>query len=464
MKHLSRFLWWSAGANIDILEKCPTEHAKYFGVGGTIIFTALMASFAGGYAFFTAFKSPLLSVFFGIFWGLLIFNLDRYIVSTIGKGDGTQKITLEEWKIAAPRLIMAVLLGFVIATPLELKIFEKEIQTVVERLKIDKSIELQQRDTTFIKDLEEVKKRRTKLENEIVELTNNKKQLATDAGSFFEERLNEFRQDYQQKKSEIAVVQKRINVVQGEYMTAIRDSLSSRKIRKLREKRDGQVGIRNKIRKSSKKIEDEIFSLKKNKGNAIDEEKRRLDEQIAIMADEKESVLARITQMRTIKDAKSKNYDNKSENYDGFAAHLEAMSVLTEEKSAIYYAKWLITLLFIFIEIAPVLFKLMAEAGPYDDIMDRIKHESFVREKQKISDLNDEINTSIKISTAKNQARLEAEIKANKALLEKIALDQAEIAGLAVEKWKEEEMKKLNSGVNHIVNSNNVSMSRNLSS
>ena len=58
---------------------------------------------------------------------MLIFNLDRYIVSTIGKGDGTQKITVEEWKLAAPRLLMAILLGFVISTPLELKIFETEI-------------------------------------------------------------------------------------------------------------------------------------------------------------------------------------------------------------------------------------------------------------------------------------------------------------------------------------------------
>ena len=80
------------------------------------------------------------SLFFGAFWGLLIFNLDRYIVATIGKGDGTSKITKEEWKIARPRLLMAILLGIVIATPLELKIFEKEIETVVERLKIAVSI------------------------------------------------------------------------------------------------------------------------------------------------------------------------------------------------------------------------------------------------------------------------------------------------------------------------------------
>jgi hypothetical protein len=96
----------------------------------------------------------------------------------------------------------------------------------------------------------------------------------------------------------------------------------------------------------------------------------------------------------------------------------------------------------------------MAESGPYDDIMERIKHETNVLEKQKISDLNDNINTSIKISTEKNQIRLEAELLGNKALLEKIAFAQAEVAEIAVEKWKEEELKKLDLGVNHIINNN----------
>ena len=53
MKKVNRFFWWCAGANLDILEECPTDHSKFFGIGGTILFTALMASFAGGYAIFT---------------------------------------------------------------------------------------------------------------------------------------------------------------------------------------------------------------------------------------------------------------------------------------------------------------------------------------------------------------------------------------------------------------------------
>lgn len=99
--------------DLDVLEQVPTEKSKYYGIGGTIVFTALMASFACGYAFHTAFKDSSLSVFFGLFWGALIFNLDRYIVS-FGVGDGKRTISRREALEAAPRLLMAALLGFVI--------------------------------------------------------------------------------------------------------------------------------------------------------------------------------------------------------------------------------------------------------------------------------------------------------------------------------------------------------------
>ena len=64
---LYKFFLWASGAELEILKQAPTDANKYFGIGGTIIFTSLMASFAGGYAFFTAFKNPVLSVFFGLF-------------------------------------------------------------------------------------------------------------------------------------------------------------------------------------------------------------------------------------------------------------------------------------------------------------------------------------------------------------------------------------------------------------
>lgn len=72
-RNFENLFLWSSGASPEILKHVPSEKSKYFGIGGTILFTAMMATLAGGYAFYTAFQSTGLSVSFGIFWGCLIF-------------------------------------------------------------------------------------------------------------------------------------------------------------------------------------------------------------------------------------------------------------------------------------------------------------------------------------------------------------------------------------------------------
>jgi hypothetical protein len=95
---LNEFLWVCSGVNRRILRQCPTDYAKYTGIGGTILSTALMAALSGGYAMSTIFTDenlePIWSIviFFGIFWGLLIFNLDRFIVNTM-YSDGKHTIS-----------------------------------------------------------------------------------------------------------------------------------------------------------------------------------------------------------------------------------------------------------------------------------------------------------------------------------------------------------------------------------
>ena len=117
-----------------LLDSCaPGEQNKYAGIGATVFFTALMAFIASGYALYTVFDSIPMAIAFGFVWGLLIFNLDRFIVSTIKKRDNF----LDEFLQALPRLILAVIIAVVISKPLELKIFEKEIDRVLLEQKND---------------------------------------------------------------------------------------------------------------------------------------------------------------------------------------------------------------------------------------------------------------------------------------------------------------------------------------
>ena len=83
---LKQFFILCSGSDTDILKDCSTgEQNKYAGIGATVFFTAVMAFIAASYALYTVFDNLLTSIFFGLIWGMLIFNLDRYIVSTIKK-------------------------------------------------------------------------------------------------------------------------------------------------------------------------------------------------------------------------------------------------------------------------------------------------------------------------------------------------------------------------------------------
>ncbi|MFT7072498.1 DUF4407 domain-containing protein [Patiriisocius sp. Uisw_017] len=134
---LQRFFIFCSGSDTAILNDCsPGEQTKYAGIGATVFFTAVMACIAGSYALFTVFDNVFTAIFFGLIWGLLIFNLDRFIVSTIKKRDDFFAELLQ----ATPRILLAVIIAIVISKPLEMKIFEKEINQVLLEEKNDMTL------------------------------------------------------------------------------------------------------------------------------------------------------------------------------------------------------------------------------------------------------------------------------------------------------------------------------------
>lgn len=449
MKKVTRFFWWCAGARTEILDQCPTDQSKYFGIGGTILFTAMMASFAGGYAFFTAFHSTAMSIPFGIFWGLLIFNLDRYIVATIGKGDGTAKITRDEWKNAAPRLLMAVLLGFVISTPLELKLFEKEINVEVENIIREERAKLGEGEVPILSLIAEKQNKIKQLKQEQISVETKADDLPNKAGI---------------EDKQIELVNEEIQRIDGliasntnnwvRYNSEMQNASTDEDKDNAKRLRDRYGNGANNKRKAE--LLEQIGKLHTDKFERGKSYYKEADELKKINQPKIDAVEQEIKTLEAKLGGKRDENDEIAKQYSGLMARLEALSRLTDKYTVLLIVKWLITLLFVFIEVAPVLFKLMAESGPYDDIIDRLKHEINVSERQKISDLNDKINTDINISTEKNKVRLDAELKGNQSLLEAVALAQADIAKKAVEKWREKEMEKIEKSVSHIIHSSGL--------
>lgn len=139
--YIMRSLWKAAGSDKYTLNKGTySDQVKYASLGGIVVSTGFMAALAGGYAFYTIFEpkgvatetgtdiaTALKSVVFGIIWGLIIFNIDRFIVAATGKGDGTEKITASEFTNAIPRIIMGLVIAITISKPMEIRMFKSEI-------------------------------------------------------------------------------------------------------------------------------------------------------------------------------------------------------------------------------------------------------------------------------------------------------------------------------------------------
>lgn len=137
---LKEFFWWCSGADRPLLRMCPAEHSKYMGIGTVIFFTALMAMVSSLFAISYVFGNHELAadhekfsvcVVFAFFWGLMIFFLDRFITNTM-YSDGKVTISWLELRSALPRILISIFLGIVISAPLELKIFNQEINDYIK--------------------------------------------------------------------------------------------------------------------------------------------------------------------------------------------------------------------------------------------------------------------------------------------------------------------------------------------
>lgn len=138
---MMRLFWKACGADAYLLEKSTYgDQIKYFCLGGIVVATGVMAALAGGYAIYTIFEPKgsaldteihvqtlMFAIFFGLIWGLIIYNIDRFIVTSTGKGDGTEAITGQEIRSAIPRIIMGMIIALTISKPIEIRMFKSEI-------------------------------------------------------------------------------------------------------------------------------------------------------------------------------------------------------------------------------------------------------------------------------------------------------------------------------------------------
>jgi len=396
---MKRFLLFCSGANTDVLEQCPTDESKYVGIGATIVLTSMLASLSGGYALFTVFRSVPAAVLFGALWGVVIFNLDRVIVS----GMRRQKYVWMDVMYALPRVGLSILLAIVISRPLELRLFEAELRQEWQLMQLETrnlyQAAIAEGDTARMAAL---KAEHTRLGNEI------------------QARDQEFREAQQ------AWVKEK----EGTAGTGIPGAGA-------------------------------VFAEKERILETAAARLKEAEERNRPLIEKNQEEIDRLTLAQDSLRARTKEV---ADGADGFLARMRAFDSLKERYGVVHLASIFITLLFISLETAPVMVKLLSTFSPYrpyDELLEQREFEIAERVRQDmkikratlksdaewaIADREAVTDAEMHLSTERNQLRREAELRANEALMQRVADAQVELAGQLVDEWKRREMEKIGQG------------------
>jgi Domain of unknown function (DUF4407) len=118
-----------SGADEEVLEFVPSDRARFESLGWAILITSCMAVISMWFALSSALGiNGILAVPVALFWGLVIMGIDRWLITSMPI-DGSRKFAM-----AVPRVLLAVLLGTLISTPLVLRIFQSEINAQMAQM------------------------------------------------------------------------------------------------------------------------------------------------------------------------------------------------------------------------------------------------------------------------------------------------------------------------------------------
>lgn len=317
-----KFLMVCSGGNLHILRKTPSEWNKFAGIGGIVLFTAIFATLSAGYAMFTVFDNIWASTGFGILWGLMIFNLDRYIVSSIKKtGTWWNQILM-----AIPRLILATFLGIIISKPLELKIFEKEVNkqlnTIIQR---------------------------------------NKKQLQGEMNGRILQQSGPFETEKKQISEKVVQYQKSY------------DSAAVELEKEILGKQSGLTSGKEGFGSNAKRKQE----LKEQRRQDLENYQKQVSPRLEYLDKE-------ISKVYTNLETERKSTETFEDKFNGFAARLQALDELGKNSAIIGLAATFIMGLFICLEISPVLVKLISAVGPYDHLLEKTENDFRLYAKEKI--------------------------------------------------------------------------------
>lgn len=378
MGGIMRFLWKCGGADAQILQYAPySDHIKNAGIGGVVLATSVMASVAMGFATHTIFGDYdatgghhgnwAITVPVAVIWGLIIFNLDRFIVSTV-KGDGTEKITREELVSMLPRLVMAVIIALTISAPLETYIFRDEIRREwkisVEEMAVAKTYEVEQTEQQFREQLE-------------AQLKEKRIQVATQQAAF--DKANDEANNN---------LQGRGNAIAGkgpEYEELQKKALAEKTTLE---------ALRNELALKERENEENKLRIQQRKNDVLAE-----------YAELKPGFLDQLMMLERLA-SEGKQVPMPDPANGGLAKDENGDVIYKEIHGSASGPIWLVRLLFMIVEIAPVIFKFMIWKSSYDYMQDNVAQILEAKQGISLEIITDENNNVHRVKENYNARRI----------------------------------------------------------
>jgi Domain of unknown function (DUF4407) len=346
---VKRFMIFSSGARPEILVNCATDESTYVGLGGTVVATAVLAGASMAFALQRAFHASVaVSVALAFVWAAIVFNLDRWLITSQKRMGSVKKQILA----AVPRILVSVLFGLVISEPLVLQIFRSELDAQTTR---DRAVVL-----------DAAAKLRTG-GAKALEVASNEKKIAalSDTGAADSPDVKNLRARIDRANTETATARTTYDAAEIELTKEV-EGLSITKKPKC-----GPVcRVKTQTRDQALKRYNETKA--KNDADVI-----KLEGQITKLEGDSEKTRAaaaaenekRRKKLETANDKLKKQIDNDynavvAQSDTGLLADMRSLDHLSSDNSAVLFAHLALMLLLIAIDTLPVLGKLLQSLAP----------------------------------------------------------------------------------------------------
>ncbi|WP_091326547.1 DUF4407 domain-containing protein [Geodermatophilus ruber] len=413
-----------SGANRDVLRDAPKERTKQVAMGAVLLSTAAIAAVSASYALHLAlhFWWPF-AVLGGVAWGLVILNLDRWLVVSTPR----LKTKLGTIAMALPRVLLAVLIGAVISTPLTLAVFSAEISTEVQVMAAEDEAAFNdqlERDSRYGR-LPEMREQITDLERELREDPTEADVNSDPAVADLQRRLDEVTRQYNEAA---AAVQCEIDGTCGTGVPGIA-AAAEQKIAE----RDRLRAERDDLSRQIEELKPQVVEQRQQQ-----DERENADAQ-ADLADLRAD-LADIEEQRAREIADHRAAVGDS---DGILARLAALGRISDADPVLHTAHLLLFLFMTALECLPIIFKTMLALAPpslYERLVSLEEEKVEQRIRLRLQTEYEEAETLARSALAAAEARaartLEAESRATGMVLDA----QLDVTRDGVHRWRDEQL------------------------